>query len=226
MLVWGRDYQNWKKVSCPSVWHLRWVEQGSSPENEFSSLRHLRETNNHLIFHAFHQFFPHSQCLIIHIFPPFIHSIFQLLLSRVAFYPSFNHLHRAIIFLQVILPTCHVNIKSWQITGHLQVFFGPAILVVGQAGITALQVELNGQAPVCVVGEQLLTFTHYRKTGRTSSWETPCTLLHIHLHMQHLLYLISPKVKWLYNALDIHKRKIILIITDKVTVNEPINCLY
>lgn len=223
--MWGRDYQNWKKVNCPSVWHPRWVEQGSSPENEFSSLRRLRETNNYLIFHAFHQFFPHSQCWIIHIFPPFIHSIFQLLLSHVAIYPSFNHLHRTIIFLQVILPTCHVNIKSWQITGHLQMFFGPAILVVGQAGITALQMELNGQAPVCVVGEQLLTFTHYRKTGRTSSQETMYTFTHSSTHATFTLPHIN-EVKWLYNALDIHKRKIILITTDKVTVNEPINCLY
>lgn len=61
-------------------------------------------------------------------------------------------------------------------------FFGPAILVVGQAGITALQMELNGQAPVCVVGEQLLTFTHYRKTGRTSSQETMYTFTHSSTH--------------------------------------------
>lgn len=134
----------------------------------------------------------------------------------------------------IIFLTYHVNIDSCQIAGCFQVFFGPAILIVGQAGITALQVELNGQVPVCVVGEELLTFMHYRKEGRTSSWDTIYIYLYtfFYIYIFSILYChISPadNAKWLYNALHIYRCKIIMIIIDTVwgcTAREQTYCLY
>jgi len=184
VLIWGRDSQNWTQVNCPYVSHLRWAEPESSPENEFSFLKHLRETNNYLIIHAFHQY-----CWVTY-FLSFIHFIFHLLQSPIAIFPSFSHLHRT-IFLDITLLTYHVNINSCQISGCVQVFFGPAILIVGQAGIIALQVELNGQVPVRVVGEELLTFIHCRKRGRTSSWDTIYIYLYTFFYIYIYIYIFS-----------------------------------
>ncbi len=139
------------------------------------------ETNNYLIIHAFHQYcwvtfsFFHSFHLP---FTSVTHCRFSLLQSPAQNDFSWHY----IIFL-----TYHVNINSCQISGCVQVFFGPAILIVGQAGITALQVELNGQVPVRVVGEELLTFIHCRKRGRTSSWDT----IYIYLYTFFYIYIFS-----------------------------------